>query len=540
MKCENALDKSAPKQISTSSVVATSVFALTFILIGVPVWWKTTEVYRYPVPHEECHHLLSETITHAVPIKIVLADQHVQQGVFWEELLLLSNNIEEVSQPFVNFHWTMSTANDEEEAIIKQHNNVSDLDAAFALSQQVLKADVHQKSYGKLQIIVLPKDYAKGLKFTIGRNRQAYILNDADSKHLAQDVFALARKIAQVERLKKLYTPISSYTGGKIPDKDRMRYLRSSSRFDVTFSLIVPEPHIVNINWDIDKAINAYMKLFLEELDLVSSVTIKSQILYMTSLPIPTQMSRDERGEFVLNLEHLPSLINPIEARLGSDTSVDSNLNFVVYIPTKEQTPLQIYDSKGQPISSYAFLLPQWGGFLMYNCPVPENSSLPHSVNLDVHAMMEVFLSQLRLLLGLPEMDSLSDEKCQVLPSSNIRKWEVDFLLRKNSQEYLSSAISSLSSLSQLLKTIGNIVIRDDVGQKIYFSLSSTKKSLMLLREGYLEEGYTKAQAAFLASDEVFFDPSLLALLYFPEDQKYAIYIPLFLPISIPVITSMS
>ncbi|XP_035233910.1 GPI transamidase component PIG-S-like [Stegodyphus dumicola] len=62
----------------------------------------------------------------------------------------------------------------------------------------------------------------------------------------------------------------------------------------------------------------------------------------------------------------------------------------------------------------------------------------------------------------------------------------------------------------------------------------------MLLREGYLEEGYTKAQAAFLASDEVFFDPSLLALLYFPEDQKYAIYIPLFLPISIPVITSMS
>ncbi|XP_035233142.1 GPI transamidase component PIG-S-like, partial [Stegodyphus dumicola] len=290
------------------------------------------------------------------------------------------------------------------------------------------------------------------------------------SKHLAQDVFTLARKIAQVERLKKLYSPISSYTGGKKPDKDRMRYLRSSTRFDVTFSLIVPEPHIVDINWDIAKAINAYVKPFLEELDLVSSVTIKSQILYMTSLPIPTQMSSDERGEFVLNLEHLPSLINPVEARLGSDISVDPNLNFVVYIPTKEQTPLRIYDSKGQPVSSNAFLLPQWGGFLMFNCPMPENSSLPHTVNLDVHAVMEVFLSQFRLLLGLLEMDSLSDENCQVMPSSSIHKWEVDFLLRKNSQEYLSSAISSLSSLSQLLKTIGNIVIRDEVGQKVNFS----------------------------------------------------------------------
>ncbi|XP_035205432.1 uncharacterized protein LOC118180446, partial [Stegodyphus dumicola] len=179
MKCENAPDESAPKQISTSSVVATSVFALTFILIGVPVWWKTTEVYRYPVPHEECHHLLSETITHAVPIKIILADQQVQQGVFWEELLLLSSNMEEVSQPYVNFHWTMSTANDEEEALIKQYTNVSDLDSAFALSEQVLKAGDHKKSYGNMQIIVLPKDYAKGPKFTIGRNRQAYILNDA-------------------------------------------------------------------------------------------------------------------------------------------------------------------------------------------------------------------------------------------------------------------------------------------------------------------------------------------------------------------------
>ncbi|KAG8186087.1 hypothetical protein JTE90_003170, partial [Oedothorax gibbosus] len=74
----------------------------------------------------------------------------------------------------------------------------------------------------------------------------------------------------------------------------------------------------------------------------------------------------------------------------------------------------------------------------------------------------------------------------------------------------------------------------------IHFALSSTKESLRLLEEGNLLEGFAKAQAAFVASDEAFFDPSLLALLYFPEDQKYAIYIPLFLPISIPVITSVT
>lgn len=48
------------------------------------------------------------------------------------------------------------------------------------------------------------------------------------------------------------------------------------------------------------------------------------------------------------------------------------------------------------------------------------------------------------------------------------------------------------------------------------------------------------AQKSFLASEQAFFDASLLAQLYFPDEQKYAIYIPLFLPIMVPVITSFS
>lgn len=60
----------------------------------------------------------------------------------------------------------------------------------------------------------------------------------------------------------------------------------------------------------------------------------------------------------------------------------------------------------GIPVATNAFLLPQWGGFLFYNCPVPENASLPYSVLLDERAFMEVFLSQFRLLLGLPDIVS--------------------------------------------------------------------------------------------------------------------------------------
>lgn len=48
------------------------------------------------------------------------------------------------------------------------------------------------------------------------------------------------------------------------------------------------------------------------------------------------------------------------------------------------------------------------------------------------------------------------------------------------------------------------------------------------------------AQKAFVASEQAFFDASLLAQLYFPDEQKYAIYIPLFLPVLAPVVMSFS
>lgn len=74
---------------------------------------------------------------------------------------------------------------------------------------------------------------------------------------------------------------------------------------------------------------------------------------------------------------------------------------------------------------------------------------------------------------------------------------------------------------------------------QIYSSVDSAEKSLDSLSKGNLEDAFRKAEAAFLASEKAFFDPSLLALLYFPDDQKYAIYIPLFLPVSIPVLLSL-
>ena len=60
-----------------------------------------------------------------------------------------------------------------------------------------------------------------------------------------------------------------------------------------------------------------------------------------------------------------------------------------------------------------------------------------------------------------------------------------------------------------------------------------------MLRDGSLGRSYAASRDALVLAETAFFDKSLLTLLYFPDDQKYAIYIPYFLPVGFPVILSM-
>lgn len=87
---------------------------------------------------------------------------------------------------------------------------------------------------------------------------------------------------------------------------------------------------------------------------------------------------------------------------------------------------------------------------------------------------------------------------------------------------------------------ISYIVINDDVGKAINSAYELIIKAKESLANHQLMKASELAQKAFVASEQAFFDASLLAQLYFPDEQKYAIYIPLFLPIMVPVVTSFS
>lgn len=106
------------------------------------------------------------------------------------------------------------------------------------------------------------------------------------------------------------------------------------------------------------------------------------------------------------------------------------------------------------------------------------------------------------------------------MPGLKLRDWEIDALLRVRTIEQLTSAKLTLQSIAQLLQEIGNIVITDVVGNRIKTALRLVEDSAQRLTRGDLAVGFLLSKEAFVTAEAAFSDPTLFALLYFPEDQK--------------------
>ncbi len=148
---------------------------------------------------------------------------------------------------------------------------------------------------------------------------------------------------------------------------------------------------------------------------------------------------------------------------------------------------------------------------------------------------MSVFVGQLRALLGisrtLPVLVPI-----EASDDSNIAAWELQAWLRRRAVEQLTLATMTLSSLSDLLGKVNNMVIKDYIADEVIRAVEASQTALDRLAGGHFQEAFAASKQALVSSERAFFDPSLLELLYFSDDQKYAIYVPLFLPLGVSIL----
>ncbi|CAH3192240.1 unnamed protein product [Porites evermanni] len=489
----------------TKALVSLSV-GLIFIFIGLPLWWNTTKVYRAPLPYDEIEQLNQFKVKYTVNLNVVLLGSQ-DPSILKQEIELELKKETDISAITPDYRLTVEVKNIKDAAVITKLTSspLEDLDDYF----QISFVNKESKNYS---FFVLPHGTPEpdGIDAYVGKYLHCILYNNKDSKKLAAVIANIIKNVfVNEEEVNGAFSLVSKreYTKDTV---ESMRAQKSTTGFQVSFTLLNSDPDLVLAEWDIETAVQKYLDPFLLKFPHLD-ISVDSQVLHYSSIQINP---RKDGESFYLPYDDLPHMINPIEAKLGSHISLYPSLNFVVYVPSQRHTPLYMRTKDGERLIS------QW-------------------IEVDMKPVMNTFLAQLKLLLGVKPVKLVDGVEARFPKDVGITQWEQESVMRQKTMEYLATSTITLTSLAQLLGKISNMVINDHIQQQVQQALHAVHQSVTALEHGNLTVAVLTAKTAIKSSEEAFFDPSILELLYFPDDQKYAIYIPLFLPISLPVLLSL-
>ncbi|RKP37695.1 phosphatidylinositol-glycan biosynthesis class S protein, partial [Dimargaris cristalligena] len=313
------------------------------------------------------------------------------------------------------------------------------------------------------------------------------------------------------------------------------RTVRHTSAYQLSFSLFNGDASSGPTDWAIESALQATIRPFLTRLGPLFNFTVDSQIQYYSTLPIrPTPIQIDSQTtEYALYPRDLPHFVNTQDWNLDSTETNMPLLNFVLYVPPAHLSPLVVREADGTPSPYNAFLAPRWGGIVVNNPPHRPIAQLSGG---DLLGPSRIFVSQLRGLLGVPDFaDIVSPLQNEWIVESDpnsgpgISPWEFDLLQAKRNVENVAEAINTLNSLDRLVESIPNMVVQDSIQEKFDDSI----------QKGRFGEAYTHSRQALALAESAFFDPSMVSMLYFPNDHKFGVYMPLFVPILVPIIIAV-
>lgn len=157
------------------------------------------------------------------------------------------------------------------------------------------------------------------------------------------------------------------------------------------------------------------------------------------------------------------------------------------------------------------------------------------------------FTSDFYKLLAIPPLP----EKVHPCPEKNATKsrasrgvseplspWQLDTVLRMRHAENAREARKTLGGIVRLIDKIEEMEIHAAVREKILGAIAKLEQLPAAAKEGVLASALLSRDAVGLAN-EAFFDPSMMGLLYFPDQHKFAVYAPLFAPIGVSLLAGL-
>ena len=299
------------------------------------------------------------------------------------------------------------------------------------------------------------------------------------------------------------------------------RSLKYAPTYHLTFSLFTPTA--IPSSWEIGEAIEEYLAPLLDSFLSISNFTVDTQVqLYASFSPSVQEPQYDaERGAWTLRNEDLSGFINAAEWPLSPSIGNGPTVNFVLFVPSDDRAPLVVEDN-----GATNWIIPQWGGVVILNNSTldSEKSSTPMILSKEaIRPVLTTFSHQLLSLLGTPQSPAS-------LPLLLLT------LTRVRAASLLLSASSTLGSLARLTLALPSISIPESVATSVDKTISHLQETCTDLREGRFQRALENARVAEAEAERGFFEKSMVGQLYFPDEHKVAVYLPLLGPVGVPLI----
>lgn len=315
----------------------------------------------------------------------------------------------------------------------------------------------------------------------------------------------------------------------------------------LSFSLLNSDPNDWIYDWELEEFDKLSLAPIIEALAPIANIYIESQVLYHT--PKSSMSVWDgNSGSFIFSTSDLPFFVNSNEWHL--DTSIIAGgrtkvLQFVVYVPSADECPLLLRLPSGDISKTNGFISPMWGGVVVWNPPnCSMNTQMPrHKRNIipskEMEKILQTFIGQLRLLFGFKSsyFHEFGDHKFSFVPSgSGFTEWELDVLYRHHASSNLISCASTLESLSKLVQSLPRMIVTDEIGKQVKFSLEAAELAKNKASQGLYDASAASSIKARALAEDAFFHPSIMSISYSSIEHYFAIYMPYFAPVALHVL----
>lgn len=333
---------------------------------------------------------------------------------------------------------------------------------------------------------------------------------------------------------------------GAVPgaeQREDARVVEYARNVRIVFSLLqeeASEGHTL-AGWDLTHAlqnVDAHADLaplahILKALQRVYDVQLESQVQWYAPLEVAPSMRTIGNDTYAaLSMQDVSVFVNSVQWSLDSYGTADMSpatevrtLQMVLFVPSARHTPMYIDDAQlpESPVQRPAWLLPQWGGVIVWNRDFGNGDGLTLTLG-ELRDPIEKFAEQLRALLGI--------DFAHVDRSESALNMSVDGLEWRRTLEMARSAVETLGSIVRLVEKMPNLGVNAQVRDNFLASLDA----LRACDELHGGDALRTATKAHTHASRAFYDPSMLATLYFPSEHRFAVYTPLFGPILLPIL----